>query len=75
MTWGGVVTNFHRRHRNDLGITPTIKAYIQSWALKTTLEAISFEKRQGILGGYTRDDEIYKEAERLGTATMGTTEA
>jgi hypothetical protein len=43
--------------------------------LKTTLEAISFERRQGILDGYSRDDEIYEAVERLGTATMGTTEA
>jgi hypothetical protein len=28
-----------------------------------------------ILDGYTRDDEIYKAVKRLGTATMGTTEA
>jgi hypothetical protein len=40
-----------------------------------TLEAISFEKKQGILDGYGRDDEIYKAVERLGTAAMGTTEA
>jgi hypothetical protein len=33
MTWDGVVTNFHRKHRNDLWITITI-------------EAISFEKRR-----------------------------
>jgi hypothetical protein len=43
--------------------------------LTTTLEAISFEKRRGILDGYTRDDEIYKAVERVGATTMGTTEA
>jgi hypothetical protein len=58
--------NLHRRYRNDLGITPTIEAYIQSQVLKTRLEAISFEKRRGILDGYTRDDEIYKAVKRLG---------
>jgi hypothetical protein len=42
---------------------------------KTSFETVSFEKRRGILDGYTRDDEIYKEAERLGTAAIGTTEA
>jgi hypothetical protein len=62
-----VVTNFQRRHRDDLGITPTIEAYTRSWVLKTTLEAISFEKRRGILDGYTRDDETQKAVERLGT--------
>jgi hypothetical protein len=50
MTWDGVVMNFHRRYRNDLGITPTIEAYIQSRVLKTTLEAISLEKRRGDTG-------------------------
>jgi hypothetical protein len=75
MTWDGVVTNFHRRYRNDLGITPTIEAYRQSQVLETTLEAISFEKRRGILDGYTRDDETHNAVERLGTAAMGTTEA
>jgi hypothetical protein len=66
MTWEGVITNFHRRYRNDLRITPTIQAYIQSRVLKTTLEAVSFEKRRGILDGYSRDDKTYKAAERLG---------
>jgi hypothetical protein len=75
MTWDGVVTNFHRRYRNDLGITPTIEAYIQSRVLETTFEAISSEKRRGILDGYTRDDETHKAVERLGIAAMGTTEA
>jgi hypothetical protein len=67
MTWDGMVTNFHRRHRNDLEITPTIEAYIQSRVVRTTLEAISSEKRRGILDEYGRDDEIYKAVERLGT--------
>jgi hypothetical protein len=74
MTWNDVVTNFDRRYRNDLGITPTIQAYIQSRVLKTRFEAISFEKRRGILDEYTRDDEIYKAVERFEIATMGTTE-
>jgi hypothetical protein len=30
MTWDDAVMNFHRRYRDDLGITPTIEAYIQS---------------------------------------------
>jgi hypothetical protein len=72
MTWSGVVTNFNRRHRNDLGITPAIETYIRSWVIKTTLEVIFSEKRRGILDGYIRDDEIYKEVKRLGTTTMRT---
>jgi hypothetical protein len=70
-----VVTYFHGGHRIDLGITPTIEAYIQSRVLKTTLEAISFERRRGILDGYSGENEIYKEVERLGIVAMGTTKA
>jgi hypothetical protein len=62
-------------HFNGLGITPTIEAYIQSRVLKTTLEAISFQKRRGILEGYCKDGKTHKAVERLGTATIGTTEA
>jgi hypothetical protein len=36
---------------------------------------MAFEKRRGILDGYSRDDEIYKAVKRFGTETMGTTEA
>jgi hypothetical protein len=43
--------------------------------VKTRFEAISFEKRRGILDGYSKDDEIHKAVERLGIAAMGTTEA
>jgi hypothetical protein len=53
------------------GITPTIEACVQLWVLKTTLKAMAFEKRRGILNGYTRDDEIYKAVGRLGTTTVG----
>jgi hypothetical protein len=75
MTRDGVATNFHKRHQNNLGITPTIEVYIQSWILKTTLEAISFEKRRGTPDGYSRDDKIHREVEGLGTATSGTAQA
>jgi hypothetical protein len=75
MTWDGVVMNFHRRQRNELGITPTIEAYIQSRVLKTTLEAISSSKRRGIPDGYNGGDETHKAVERQGTAAMETTEA
>jgi hypothetical protein len=74
MTWDGVVTSFHRRRQNDLGITPTTEECIQSRVLKTTPEVISFEKMRGMLDGYSREDETHNAVERLGTATMGTTE-
>jgi hypothetical protein len=39
--------------------------------MRTTLEAISLEKRRGIVDGYNRDDEIYGTVERLGTGNNG----
>jgi hypothetical protein len=30
MTWDGVVTKYHKKHIKELGVTPTIEAYIQS---------------------------------------------
>jgi hypothetical protein len=47
MTWDGVVTKYHKKHIKELGVTPTIEAYIQSKVLKCTLESISFDYRQG----------------------------
>jgi hypothetical protein len=70
-----VVANLHRRHWNDLGITPAIETHIQSRVLKTTLEVISFEKRRGILDGYTGDEETHRAVERPGDSNDGTTEA
>ncbi|KAF7682525.1 hypothetical protein TCON_2250 [Astathelohania contejeani] len=40
MTWGGVVTKYHRNYLKELNITPTIEAYIQSTVLKKMLETI-----------------------------------
>jgi hypothetical protein len=64
MTWDGMATNFCRRSRNNSGATSTIEAYVQSRVVKTTLEAVFFEKRQGILDGYSEDDEARKEVGR-----------
>ena len=30
MTWDGIVTNYHKKHIKELGLTKTIEAYIQS---------------------------------------------
>ena len=48
MTWEGVVTKYHKKHRNEIGITPKTEAYIQSLVLKKTFESISFDRRRGI---------------------------
>ncbi|KAF9764103.1 hypothetical protein NGRA_0832 [Nosema granulosis] len=44
MTWDGVVTAYHKKHIQELGIQPTLEAYIQSIVLKKTLESISLER-------------------------------
>ena len=48
MTWKGLVTKYHKKHRNEIGITPKTEAYIQSLVLKKTFESISFDRRRGI---------------------------
>ena len=65
MTWDGVVTNHHRRHMKELGITTSTEAYIQSRVLQMTLESISHDsRRQGP-----------HEGESLGAATEEKPEA
>ena len=48
MTWEGLVTKYHKKHRNEIGISTKTEAYIQSLVLKKTLESISFDRRRGI---------------------------
>ena len=48
MTWDGVVTKYHKKHSNEIGLQPKVEAYIQSVVLKKTLESVSFERRRGI---------------------------
>ena len=48
MTWEGLVTKYHKKHRSEIGITTKTEAYIQSLVLKKTLESISFERRRGL---------------------------
>ena len=45
MTWEGLVTKYHKKHRDEIGIHPKIEAYIQSLVLKKTLRAF---RRRGI---------------------------
>jgi len=40
------VTNYHRRHVQELGLTTATEAYIQARVLKITLESISFDSRR-----------------------------
>jgi hypothetical protein len=66
MTWDGVVKNFHRKQRNDLGITSAIEAYIQSRIVRTTLEAISLERIRGKLDGSSKGGPLEETAQELG---------
>ena len=51
ITWDAVVTIYHKKYINELGITPKIEAYIQSIVLKKTLESIFLGRRRGEIGG------------------------
>ena len=37
MTWEGLVTKYHKKHRNEIGISTKTEAYIQSLDLKKTV--------------------------------------
>ena len=51
-----MVTKYHKKHRDEIGIHPKIEAYIQSLILKKTLESISFDRSRGI-----EEEDGYKE--------------
>ena len=48
MTWEGLVTKYHKKHRDEIGLSAKTEAYIQSLVLKKTFESISFDRRRGI---------------------------
>ena len=48
LTWEGLVTKYHKKHRSEIGINTKTEAYIQSLVLKKTLESISFDRRRGL---------------------------
>ena len=60
MTWEGLVTKYHKKHRGEIGIQPKTEAYIQSIVLKKTLESISFDRRRGI-----EEEDGHNEVEEL----------
>lgn len=59
MTWV-LVAKYHKKYRNEIGISSTNEAYIQSLVLEKTLESISFERKRGIEeeNGQTEVDEL-----------------
>ena len=47
MTWDVVVSTYHKKYIESIGIPQNIEAYIQIRVLKKTLETVSFERRRG----------------------------
>ncbi|KAM0677464.1 hypothetical protein BDAP_001965 [Binucleata daphniae] len=43
MTWDGLTTRCHKTYRKRLGIDKHVKAYIQSLAIKKTLESVTLD--------------------------------
>ena len=60
LTWEGLVTRFHKKHRKEIGIESKTEAYIQSLVLKKTLESISFNRRRGL-----EEEDGHQEVEAL----------
>lgn len=65
MTWDGVVTNYHKKYIQELGIQPSLEAYIQSVVLKKTLESISLERRRGHDQDEAGEEEVERAVEKL----------
>ena len=60
MIWKGLVTKYHKKHRNEIGLPAKTEAYIQSLVLKKAFESISFDHRRGI-----KEDDSLNEANIL----------
>ncbi|KAF9760720.1 hypothetical protein NGRA_3045 [Nosema granulosis] len=60
MTWDGMVTGYHKKHIQELGIQLTLEAYIQSIVLKKTLESVSLERRRGLDQDEAGEEEVEK---------------
>ena len=60
MTWVGLVTKYHKKHRDEIGLSAKTEAYIQSLVLKKTFESISFDHRRGI-----EEDDGHNEVDAL----------
>ena len=48
VTWDGIVTRYHKRYVQEIGLQPKTEAYIQTIVLRKTLESLSFERRRGL---------------------------
>ncbi|EQB59710.1 hypothetical protein NAPIS_ORF02702 [Vairimorpha apis BRL 01] len=70
MTYDGVVTTYHKKYIKELGIQPSLDAYIQSLVLKKTLESISLERRRGHDQGDAGEVEVERTVEKLIVQTI-----
>ena len=60
MTWDGIVSTYHKKYTETIGIPYTTEAYIQTRVLKKTLESVSFERRRS----YEANDSVENFKER-----------
>ena len=67
MTWDGVVSTYHKKYSNEIGIPEIVEAYIQTRVLKKTLESISFDRRRGHGEDDSRGMEVEKVLKNLGS--------
>ncbi|KAF9762135.1 hypothetical protein NGRA_2190 [Nosema granulosis] len=65
MGWDGMVTGYHKKHIQELGIQPTWEAYIQSIVLKKTLESVSLERRRGLDQDEAGEEKVERSVEKL----------
>ena len=64
------MNKYHKKHRNEIGLTPKIEAYIQSLVLKKTFESISFERRRGL-----EEEDCHNEVDALVSKIVATSVA
>ncbi|KAM0688182.1 hypothetical protein COBT_000559 [Conglomerata obtusa] len=73
IAWDGLVTKFHKQYCRLLEIPAETEAYIQTIALKKTLELISLDKRRGI-EEEDKEFEVEKSVESMMTAYVNVLE-
>ena len=65
LTWDGLVTTFNKTYRDDIGLDEKTHSYIQTVALKKTLETVSFEHRELSQRNSLEEEESTQAIDRL----------
>ena len=65
MTWDGIVTCYHDRRVEQLGLSKRTEAYIQTRVIKMTLESMTMENRRDNLLGEDRLRQVAIEMQKL----------